>query len=328
VVQEWARDQESALARGSWVDPAAGRVTVKDWHARWEAARVVSTSTTARNESHWRNHVQPEWGAWPLANITGLDVGAWVKRMIRARVGPPTVHACVNLLSAMLQAATDEGVIPRNPCKGTSLPAITVRAPEWFSRAEHAALLAKLEEPYRTLVDLACTVGPRWGELTGLHGDDVDWLREQLSIWRVSTRTGMREHPKSSRSRRVVPLPPHILEGMSRLMVGRPRGAPLFAAPGGGRLNESNFRTRVWGPALVAAKLPYRRPHVMRHTAATWLVQAGVDLYRVQALLGHEDFRTTQRYAHHAPDAHAAIRAAWAAHLAPTLHDEKEPHQP
>jgi hypothetical protein len=39
----------------------------------------------------------------------------------------------------------------------------------------------------------------------------------------------------------------------------------------------------------------------MRRTAASWLVQDGVPLYDVQALLGHEDYGTTQRYAHLAP---------------------------
>jgi integrase len=238
-------------------------------------------------------------------------VGAWVKRMIAAGVGPPTVHACVNLLSAMLQAAVDEGVLTRNPAKGVALPTVTVRAAEWFTRDEHSAIMAELDEPYRTLVDLGCTVGPRWGELAALHGSDVDWLRGQLEIWQVLTRHGLREHPKSSRSRRIVPLPPDLVEAMSQLLTGRPRDAALFTASAEGLLVEGNFRRRVWAPALARAGAAYRRPHVMRHTAATWLVQDGVDLYRVQALLGHEDFRTTMRYAHHAPDAHEVVRASW-----------------
>jgi site-specific recombinase XerD len=45
----------------------------------------------------------------------------------------------------------------------------------------------------------------------------------------------------------------------------------------------------------------------MRHTAASSLVMDGVPLYDVQALLGHESFATTQRYAHLAPDAHSRV---------------------
>jgi site-specific recombinase XerD len=53
-------------------------------------------------------------------------------------------------------------------------------------------------------------------------------------------------------------------------------------------------------------------PKVMRHTAASWLVQDGVPLYDVQALLGHESFATTQRYAHLAPDARSRVLESWA----------------
>jgi site-specific recombinase XerD len=63
----------------------------------------------------------------------------------------------------------------------------------------------------------------------------------------------------------------------------------------------------------------------MRHTAASWLVQDGVPLYDVQALLGHESFATTQRYAHLAPDAHSRELESWARRGdALQTHDAKE----
>jgi site-specific recombinase XerD len=49
----------------------------------------------------------------------------------------------------------------------------------------------------------------------------------------------------------------------------------------------------------------------MRHTAASWLVQEGCALYDVQALLGHEDYATTQRYPHLAPGAHDKLLESW-----------------
>jgi site-specific recombinase XerD len=68
----------------------------------------------------------------------------------------------------------------------------------------------------------------------------------------------------------------------------------------------------------------------MRHTAASWLVQDGVPLYDVQALLGHESFATTQRYAHLAPDAHGKVLESWARRQdASVTHERKgsRPHE-
>ena len=63
----------------------------------------------------------------------------------------------------------------------------------------------------------------------------------------------------------------------------------------------------------------------MRHTAASWLVMDGVPLYDVQALLGHESFATTQRYAHLAPNAHGKVIESWERRLgAPVAHWQRK----
>jgi integrase len=141
----------------------------------------------------------------------------------------------------------------------------------------------------------------------------MDWLRSQITVVDVMTRQGLRQYPKSRRSHRVVPVPPDVLEDLSVLMTGRPRDALVFTAPGGGPVGDVNFRNRVWRPAVEAAGVRPFAPRVMRHTAASWLVMDGA-LYDVQALLGHESFATTQRYAHLAPDAHSPVIESWSRH--------------
>jgi integrase len=112
---------------------------------------------------------------------------------------------------------------------------------------------------------------------------------------------------------------------MSVLVTGRPRDALVFTAPEGGPVADAHFRNRVWYPAVAAAGIRRFPPRIMRHTAASWLVQDGVPLYDVQALLGHEDYATTQRYAHLAPDAHGKVLESWARRLgAHVAHEAKE----
>jgi site-specific recombinase XerD len=109
--------------------------------------------------------------------------------------------------------------------------------------------------------------------------------------------------------------PPRTLEGMSALMAGRSRDALVFTAPEGGPVTDGHFRNRVWNPAITVAGIRRFPPRIMRHTAASWLVQDGVPLYDVQQLLGHEDYATTQRYAHLAPGAHTKVLESWSRRL-------------
>jgi site-specific recombinase XerD len=61
--------------------------------------------------------------------------------------------------------------------------------------------------------------------------------------------------------------------------------------------NESTLQ-RGFQRARARAKLPHIRIHDLRHSAASEMVNAGVDLYTVGKVLGHRDSRSTQRYAH------------------------------
>ena len=67
------------------------------------------------------------------------------------------------------------------------------------------------------------------------------------------------------------------------------------------RLNASNI-SRSLTIALKKAKMTDFHFHDLRHTCVTRMVQAGVDLYKVQRLLGHKSPIMTQRYAHHYPE--------------------------
>jgi len=319
---DWARDRQREFSQGVLRDPKAGRITVEEWGQRWFAARVVEATTRRKDEGLWRRYVKPRWGDWPVEAITRMDVQAWVRELTLsgrtvAEGTPPaglaaaTVHGIYQLLGAMLDAAVRDRVILSSPCARVDLPTIGRRLPQWFTDEQLDAVAGELAEPWSTMTLLMGWAGLRWGEAAGLDSRNVAWLRGRVEVVDVLTDRGqLRAYPKSKKSHREVPVPQPVLDRMSALMVGRPADGLVFVGPRGGPVHYPTFWW-AWAPALERAKVPYANPHKLRHTAASRLVMAGVDLYRVQAFLGHESFATTQIYAHLAPDAHDAITAAW-----------------
>jgi integrase len=132
-----------------------------------------------------------------------------------------------------------------------------------------------------------------------------------VRVQQVLTRHGMKRYPKTDESNRWVPFPDEVGKLLWSLVADRPAG-PVFLSPTGRRVNEANFRNRVWRPALKAAGVDYEDPYTMRHRAASWWIQAGLPDYRVAALLGHSSTRQVSVYAHLDPRRHDDVRATWA----------------
>lgn len=348
VVQKWADDQEAAKKRGRWRDPRRGRLTLNEWHAMWLRGRIVEGNTVAREESTWRVWVEPQWGTWTLEELETSrgKIKEWIKELVgNPDVGTPTIHNIAKLLGKMLADAVDDDRIDTNPAVKLDVPAAPLKPPFFWRSEEAAAIIeaAELNEesarrpnpnyPYGLLIDFDMHVGPRMEELAGLLVDCVDVRLRLIHIVRVAVDGELREYPKTVKSYRSVPIPPHLVDRFERQIWNRSSDAPVFPARGGGYLNDNNFRNRIFNPALRIArmcecerfgadgtpilcetpshKVRWGSPNDMRHTAASWQVMSGVALYQVQHLLGHEKPTTTQRYAHLDPTKHDAVLAAW-----------------
>jgi integrase len=95
---------------------------------------------------------------------------------------------------------------------------------------------------------------------------------------------------------RTVALPASVVAGLAEHLaanVAADAGALVFTAPDGGPLPYSNFRRRAWNPAARAAGLASATPHLLRHTAASLLLDAGASVKDVQRQLGHADAAVT-----------------------------------
>ena len=178
----------------------------------------------------------------------------------------------------------------------------------WRRERGYAEWPADNPDHLTPIVLVALNTGLRKGELFNLRWTDVDLVGAQLTVRGEGAKSGQTRH---------VPLNAEALETADT------SGAPAdsttldgYVFPGrvdsnDGRLDDVK---KAWVPIVKAAKLDAFRFHDLRHTFASKLVMAGVDLNTVRELLGHSDLKMTLRYAHLAPEHKAAAVAKLVAH--------------
>ena len=248
----------------------------------------------------YRLHIRPHLGGLDLAKITADDVRAMAAQLYKEGFASSTVRSAVRLLSGAMEAAVDEGLIRRNPCRKLRLCAGERAEQRVLTGKEQSALLSAADQGSLTAL-LALYTGMRLGEICALQWQDIDWERKTVSVRRTAqriARTGggtllMIGTPKSTRSRRVIPLPDFLLDMLRALPES---GEFIF---GGNRAAEPRTVQRRFARLCRGLSLSGVHFHTLRHTFATRLVELGVDVKTVSALLGHSSARTTlDFYAH------------------------------
>jgi integrase len=161
----------------------------------------------------------------------------------------------------------------------------------WLTGEEEMRLFPMAAPWLQDLMLFAIHTGMRMGEILGLTWAGVDLFRRTVMVFK-----------SKNGERRTIPLNQTALELLKQRYGNRSVETELvFPSEALTRLNASNI-SRSLHLALKKAKMTDFHFHDLRHTCATRMVQAGVDLYKVQRLLGHKSPIMTQRYAHHYPE--------------------------
>jgi integrase len=189
-------------------------------------------------------------------------------------------------------AALEDNRIARNPCDGVKLPKRKHADRGYLSHAQVAAL-ADAVERNGTVVRFLAYTGLRWGEMAALRVCDFDMLRRRVNVSRsVTESSGLVWSTPKTHERRSVPFPAALADELSTLMLDKGRDDLVFNDMRGGVLRNSNWRARVFDPAVQACQkadesFPTITPHDLRHTAASLAVSAGANVKALQRMLGH-----------------------------------------
>lgn len=293
----WAQGQEARMRSMEWTDPARARVTVAEWAPRWFETLQVKPKTRQEYEGLLNSAVLPRWGNVRLDRISTADVRGWVANVQGVqgrRLSPSRARQAYGMLSAMLDLAVEDGRLPKNPAKSSAgnrgfLPKIPKDRTHRYLTHQELLAVADACGDLRPLVLVLGYCGLRWGEATALLVSDVDMLRARLNVRRaVSEVSGklISGTPKSHATRSV-PMPLFVREALAVHLNGKGPSDLLFTGPGGGPLRNSNFRQRVFDPAVRATGIGKVKPHDLRHTAASLSIAAGANVKAVQRMLGH-----------------------------------------
>lgn len=232
------------------------------------------------------------FGARRVEDLRPSDAVAYQAARVAAGVMPSTVNGEVVYLLAIVRKVRALGWIDRDPFPRGSFDRLPTPAPKtvFFRAEEWDAFMRKLEElrpdavpAFRALLLLACRIG----ELSGLTWGSIDLEAGRVTI----------AQPKRRGREKTLPLASELRELLEALPRGLP-AAPVFLRDDGSPWDGRQLQ-RLFYRVRDAAKLRKAlHPHSVRHSGASWAVQAGVPLLAVKDMLGHASIVQTTRYSH------------------------------
>jgi integrase len=245
------------------------------------------------NKRSWRRdelcvrHLRAFFGDCKVTDISAFQIEKY-KQQRKQEVSPRTVNIEIQCMSVMLNKAVRWGYLAANPATGVrKLQEPPARA-RYLGPEEVGRLLAACSDKLRPIVIVALHTGARRGEILGLRWEDLDL--EQRTIRVADSKNG---------EARTVPMTDTVRKVLTAHEAARSGDCPwVFPSSAGGRRDNVN---KAWQSARKRAGLGDFRFHDLRHTAASHLAMAGVDLRAIQEILGHKTFAMTLRYSHLSP---------------------------
>lgn len=245
------------------------------------------------NEQYRLSQLGRYFGRINLSHITALD-GERFKSDMSRHLAPASVNRLFGNLKHIMTTAVRLGLLAKSPFVDVKFLHVPKRVERILTREEEERLLAACDSLHnlqlRQSVTIALNTGMRKSEIYGLLWDCVD----------IGSRTIHVLNTKNEAGERRIPMNESVYNVFGEL---EKKKTSEFVFPSsrktGDRLRDQK---KGFAKAVRLAKIPHIRFHDLRHTFATRLVRAAVDLVTVQYLLGHSKITTTSRYAHSLAD--------------------------
>jgi integrase len=293
---------------GVYVAPA--KMTTIAYFADWlhDYAPMKAGPKTLERYAELVRHITSAIGGKPIQQVRGGDLNRLYRNLADKGLAPLTVRHVHAVARQVFRHAIKLGDLKRNPCSEIDAPTVPGKEASVLRPEEIPVMLAAVRgtmlEP---IVVLALGTGMRRGEILALRFSDIDLDAGVLRVERSleQTKAGLRfKPPKSARGRRTISLSPSLvvalrehrkqqLELRMKLGSGKlPIDALVFATIDG-KPHVPDVLTHRFAYVMTKAGLPHVGLHALRHTHASLLIHAAVDILTVSRRLGHSSAAIT-----------------------------------
>lgn len=256
-------------------------------------------TATGRGADRWMRDMLAyslkTFGSVSVRELLPENIGRWIKNL---PVGAKTKQHALGAMRQVLRAGVTWGYLAVNPARPAAVKSPPSQPPDIVPFESWGEVFAVAEEAgrYGPLVVFACATGLRPEEWSALRWRDLDTGARRCSVRRTYASGELRSEGKREASLRTVLLADLALGALDELPQPLRPDQLVFPATEGGYVSLSNWRRRVWYPAVERAGLERRPLYQMRHTFATLALAAGMPIDFVSRQMGHTDIRTTLRF--------------------------------
>lgn len=229
-------------------------------------------------------------------DIEMIDVRGFVAQQIKNGLNKTTAARRLATVRSFLNFLCREGYIKSNPAKLVTTPKTEKRLPNFLSVDDVFALIEKpegigfLHTRDRAILELLYSSGLRVSEIAELNVDDIN------------TKEGLVKVRGKGKKERILPIGSKAVDAIKSYIVEKmllkKKDRAMFLNRTGTKLSDRGVRRIVVKYSRLIGINGQIGPHILRHTFASHLLQAGADLRVIQELLGHASLSTTQKYTH------------------------------
>jgi len=311
--KKFERSIRDAIDSGSFLNPVNTKITMQELFDFYlESKRNFTPKTRADLNSIWNYLISPTFAKAPVSTVTHEKIHKWANTCVlgeAAITSETRMNKALGYLSRIFDFAVDLGYINKNPTLKTSGKAFKIEvAKDINSRATNALtleqllLLSKECGEYEDMVLLLGVCGLRWAEVVGLRVSDFSEEGRKIALTRTLSESAGKFTDQSTKTGkpRTIYVPNDLAKRIWGSLKQLEPNDLVFPNSVGKPLGNSNFRRRVFDPAIKSAGIQRVTIHDLRHTAASLAIATGANIKVISTLLGHADASMTLRVYSHA----------------------------